>query len=183
MRESEQSGQAGPDPQVTVVEAGPERRATVERLAQLERHDLSEFRGHTPGADGLFAFDALPLFFTEPGRQAYLVHAGSHLAGFALTRPLPDGATSIFAFFVVRALRRRGVGRLAALELIQRCRPGAWRIAFQEDNPGAARFWRRIATECVGTAWSEEVLPGRGPSPDVWIRLDTRVVERTGTAP
>jgi predicted acetyltransferase len=150
-------------------------RPVIERLAQLERHDLSEFRGYTPGADGMFAFDQLPLFFSEPDRRAYVIHYGTTLAGFTLTRGLPDGATSISAFFIVRALRRQAVGHQAALELL-RLRPGPWAIAFQEQNAGAARFWRQLATAAVGSQWSEEQRPVPGKPwlpPDSWLLLDT----------
>lgn len=160
---------------VTIREVGPAERLVVERLGQLERHDLSEFRGSTPGPDGLFAFDWLAASFEEPGRHVYLIHRGPTLAGFVLTRLLPDGSISIVAFFVVRALRRRGVGRRAALELL-RSRPGAWSIAFQEDNPSAARFWRRLVTAAVGTDWTEELRPVPGKpeiAPDTWLLLDT----------
>jgi predicted acetyltransferase len=163
---------------VTVREVGEDLRSVVERLAQLERHDLSEFRGSTPGADGLFAFSGLPLFFSEPDRHAYLIYHGSTLAGFTLTRDLPDGATSISAFFIVRALRRRGIGDRAAQELL-RLWPGPWAIAFQEENAGAARFWRRVVTAAVGPAWREERRPVPPPAPanlppDTWLLLDTR---------
>ncbi|WP_055588051.1 GNAT family N-acetyltransferase [Peterkaempfera griseoplana] len=168
---------AAGSPAVTVREAGPEQRPVIERLVQLYRHDMSEFLGHLPGDDGLFTFRQLPLFFSEPDRRALLIHHGPTLAGFALTRPLPDGATSISAFFVVRALRRHGVGLRAALELL-RSRPGPWAIAFQQANAGAGRFWRQVAGAAVGTAWSEEQRPVPPPAPpglppDVWILLDT----------
>ncbi|MER6388105.1 GNAT family N-acetyltransferase [Streptomyces sp. NPDC001523] len=156
-----------------------ELRPVVERLAQLYRHDMSEFLDFLPGPDGSFAFRPLPLFFSEPGRTVQLITHGSTPAGFVLTRPTQDGATSISAFFVVRALRRRGLGRRAALELL-RSRPGRWAIAFQEVNAGAARFWRGIADEAVGrAAWREERRPVRVPGPpagvpdDHWIFLDT----------
>jgi predicted acetyltransferase len=84
--------------EVTVLEVGKERRALIERLGQLERHDLSEFRGYVPDADGIFAFDRLPLFFSEPDRRVYLIQHGTTVAGFATTRELPDGSTSIGAF-------------------------------------------------------------------------------------
>ncbi|MGP3984183.1 GNAT family N-acetyltransferase [Streptomyces sp. KR80] len=161
--------------EVTVREVAEDLRPVVERLAQLERHDLSEFRGSTPRANGLFAFDKLPLFFSEPDRHAYLIYYGSALAGFTLTRGLPDGATSISAFFIVRALRRQAVGHQAALALL-RMQPGPWAIAFQEENAGAARFWRRIATAAVGSAWREErrSVPGKpAVPPDTWLLLDT----------
>ncbi|RCV48774.1 GNAT family N-acetyltransferase [Marinitenerispora sediminis] len=157
----------------------------IERLAQLERHDLSEFRGTLPGPDGRYPFERLPLFFDEPGRRAYLVRHGSAPVGFALTRPLPDGATSIGAFFVVRALRRQGAGLAAALELLRR-QAGAWAIAFQEENAGAARFWRRVATAAVGSAWREErrPVPGRPElPPDTWLLLATSGRDVPHTAP
>jgi predicted acetyltransferase len=160
---------------VVVREVGEEQRLVVERLGQLERHDLSEFRGTTPGPDGLFRSDRLPSFFTEPDRHVYLIHHGPTLAGFILTRLLPDGSTSIGAFFVVRALRRAGVGQLAALELL-RIRPGRWSIAFQENNARAARFWRRVATAAVGPDWQEELRPVPDKpdiAPDTWLLLDT----------
>ncbi|MDX6294408.1 MAG: hypothetical protein QOH50_3483 [Kribbellaceae bacterium] len=158
---------------VIVQEVGEEHRPVVERLGQLERHDLSEFRGYTPGADGVFAFDRLPLFFSEPDRRVYLIYHGSTLAGFTLTRGLPDGSTSIGAFFIVRGLRRQEVGHRAALELLHQ-RPGRWSIAFQENNVGAARFWRRLVTAAVGSAWKEEVRPVPDDiTPDTWLLLDT----------
>ncbi|MGW6530880.1 GNAT family N-acetyltransferase [Streptomyces venezuelae] len=160
-----------------LVPAGPQLRPVVERLAQLYRHDMSEFIGYLPSPDGTYDFGKLPLFFDEPGRSALLIQYGSAPAGFVLTRPMSEGATSISAFFVVRALRRRGVGREAALQLL-RSRPGAWAIAFQPANAGAARFWRGVATEAVGSDWCEEPRPvpasvaGNVPD-DQWILLDT----------
>ncbi|MGW6062292.1 GNAT family N-acetyltransferase [Streptomyces sp. NPDC055189] len=162
---------------LTIRPATAELRPVVEQLAQLYRHDLSEFLGHLPAPDGTFGFGALPRFFDEPERQALLIRHGAAPAGFILTRPLPRGATSISAFFVVRALRRRGVGRQAALQLLH-SRPGAWAIAFQEANAGAARFWRGVATAAVGSAWQEETRPVPPPAPatlpdDHWIMLNT----------
>lgn len=153
---------------VTVREVDDDDRVVVERLGQLERHDLSEFRGYTPGADGLYAFDHLPTFFTDASRHAYLIHYGPALAGFALTRTKDDGATSIVAFFIVRGLRRMGIGDLAAGELL-RMRPGRWAIAFQEDNVAAARFWRRVVTRIVGSAWTES---RDDDAADTWLTLE-----------
>ncbi|MGP4001219.1 GNAT family N-acetyltransferase [Streptomyces sp. 8N706] len=169
---------------VTLRAATDELRPAVERLAQLYRHDMSEFLGFLPGDDGSFTYRTLPLFFGEPGRRAYLLHHGATLAGFSLIRELPGGAHSIAAFFIVRALRRQDVGRRAALALL-RSQPGPWGIAFQEANKGAARFWRQVATAAVGTAWVEEQRPVPPPAPaglppDTWILLDTRITELSG---
>jgi hypothetical protein len=58
-----------------------------------------------------------------------------------------------------------------AIEVLRR-HPGRWEIAFQEENPGAARFWRGIATELAGDAYQEERRPVPGKPhipPDVWL--------------
>jgi predicted acetyltransferase len=162
---------------VTVRTVGEDARPVIERLAQLYRHDLSEFLGYTPGPDGVFAIPWLASFFSEPDRRAYLIHHGPTLAGFALTRGLPHGATSLSAFFIVRALRRHGVGRRAA-QMLLGLQPGPWAIAFQENNQGAARFWRQVATAVAGSAWREEQRPvpptaPAGLPPDTWLLLDT----------
>jgi predicted acetyltransferase len=122
----------------------------IERFAQLERHDLSEFRGYTPGPDGTYAFDTLDLFRTEPGRRAWLMRYGHTLAGFALTRPLESGGTSMYAFFVVRGLQTHPVAAQAARELLQLL-PGVSGIGFQDANAGAQPFWERVATDAVAT--------------------------------
>lgn len=173
--------------QVTLQAGSDELRPVVERLWQLYRHDLSEFRGMVPLADGSFSWERLGRFFDLPDRHAYLIHHGPDLAGFALTRRRPDGAISVFDFFVVRALRRRGVGHRAARELL-RLHPGPWAIAFQEENPKAARFWRQLATDAVGGAWREERRPVPPPAPsrlpdDVWILLDTSSAGGAGPNP
>jgi len=146
----------------------------IERLGQLYLHDLSSSRGYLPDERGVFEFRTLALFRTDPGRQAWMIRAREHLAGFALTRPWEKGGTSMYAFFVVRGLRRHGVGRVAARALLHRV-PGEWGIAFQDANPGARAFWEQVARDVVGDLWRvEEPDADQGP-PDVWIRLDSRV--------
>jgi hypothetical protein len=114
-----------PSPRVTVCPATAEEWPVVERLAQLERHDLSQFRGYLPRADGTYAFDKLDLFRAEPGRQAWLIRYGLTLAGFALTRPLESGGTSMYAFFIVRV----GVVKCFGPSVVTNVGPGGavWR--------------------------------------------------------
>jgi predicted acetyltransferase len=79
------------------------------------------------------------------------------------------------SFFVVRGARRSGVGRELAAHVLASF-PGPWEIAFQDANPPAVRFWRAVATDAVGQAWTEEhrAVPGRPElPPDTWISLTT----------
>ncbi len=147
--------------EVSLRRADASLRPVVEHLAQLERHDLSELVDLLPGPDGLFDVPRLPRFFTDADHEAHLIHAGDDLAGFCLVRPYDDGSSFVQSFFVVRALRRYGVGAAAAVELL-RSRPERWSIAFLEENEAAAAFWRRVAAVVADDGWTEE----RRPSPD-----------------
>jgi ADP-ribose pyrophosphatase YjhB (NUDIX family)/predicted acetyltransferase len=125
--------------------------AAVEHLWQPYSHDLSEFRGSTPGPDGTFKRGHLDFFHADANCVAYLAVQGD--------RPV-----------VVRSVRRRGVARTFA-EQVVRAHPGSWWIAFQEENEKAARFWRRLAGEVL-TGSTEELraVPDKPYiPPDVWL--------------
>ncbi len=156
---------------VSIERVDTDHRPVIDRLCQLERHDLSWLMGWLPDEDGVFEVPSLDRFFTEPGHGAHLIRADGALAGFALTRPLAEGPQFIHSFFVVRALRRSGVGRTAA-GLLLREHPGPWAIAFLEGYEEAGRFWRVVAHDVAGEAWRES----QRTSPDgehqfAWIEL------------
>lgn len=146
----------------------------MHRLWQLYRHDLSEFRDSMPGADGLFAAGRLPAYLADPGRACFVIRVPEGPAGFVLVKGVDEPLRAIGEFFVVRRQRRHGVGREAALHTLARY-PGRWEIAFQEENPTAARFWRRLATEIAGETWTQERRPVPGKpwiAPDVWLTFE-----------
>lgn len=145
----------------------------LENLGQLFRHDLSEAYGLLPNADGTFNNRRLDLFRTDPRRRAWLITAAGGLGGFAMTQQTDDGGMSITDFFVVRALRRTGVGREAARLLIDMF-PGPWRVAFQRYNPGVQPFWSQVAEDAAGDAWRMyDDPPVDGRPPDTWITFTT----------
>ena len=88
------------------------------------------------------------------------------------------GRTRLSGFFVVRGMRRRGIGLRAVRELLAQ-HPGPWQVAFQDDNTAAVTFWRRVATAVAGDAWTEERRPVPGKAelpPDIWISFDAPTV-------
>jgi predicted acetyltransferase/SAM-dependent methyltransferase len=167
----------GPVPDVVLESVGAEHLDVLARLSQLERHDLSEFRGTLPGPDGCFPDPRLLQYVEEPGREALLIRSDGRLVGFALVRPHETGGRSLGEFFVVRAVRGRGIGSAAALALL-RDRPGRWGIAFQEENAGAARFWRQLVPAAAVGAVVEEVRAARdGVHADTWLWFEVADAE------
>jgi|tagenome__1003787_1003787.scaffolds.fasta_scaffold20615173_2 predicted acetyltransferase len=165
---------------VELVPVTPDLHDVVARLWQLYRHDLSEFRDSYPDADGLYRTGPLAAYLAgEDDRSALLVRHGESAVGFVLLRGLTERPAVLGEFFVSRAVRRRGVGHQVATE-VMRSSPGRWVIAFQEENPRAARFWRRVATDLAGTTWTEQRIPVPDKPwlpPDVWLTLEVPPAE------
>jgi len=161
---------------VHVVPAGPELAQVLERLWLLFRHDLSEFTGGLPFADATYRSERLALALSDDTWAAYLFRLGEVPVGFALVRSIDQEPFVLNSFFVVRGARRSGVGRDAVRQVILP-RPGRWTVAFQDTNPGAVAFWRRVAAD-HDPDWTEQLRPvPERPDlpPDSWI--DFRVTE------
>jgi predicted acetyltransferase len=73
-------------------------------------------------------------------------------------------------FFVTRSSRGRGTAAAFAGDVLRR-HPGRWEIAFQEENPRAAAFWRRLAGDLLDDVAERLVaVPGKQHlPPDVWL--------------
>ena len=151
---------------VALARASESDQVTLANLLHLYAHDFSEFLGTTPSEQGWFSYPRLPLYWRDPGRAAFLIRAGNALAGFALTSrgSLVTGDPEVHdlaEFFVVRGVRRHGVGRAAAHRLFGEM-PGVWEVRVIESNRPAQQFWRRVIEQY--TAGSFKVDP--------WIRDD-----------
>ncbi|MCB5911489.1 GNAT family N-acetyltransferase [Streptomyces pinistramenti] len=166
---------------VSVRRANAADRPVLERLWLMFRHDLSEFRGQLPYPDGTFRSDRVDDAFTGADWAPYLLTSGESPVGLAFVRSLTGPTRVLNSFFVVRGARRTGIG-LRAARMVVAEHPGPWEIAFQDDNVTAVRFWRRVATEIAGDAWTEErrPVPGRPDlPPDVWVSFN--VPARSGS--
>lgn len=171
--------QGPPRPPSTPVSLEPvdrSDRAVLENLGQLYRHDLSEALALLPNRDGTFNNRRLDMLRTgaDPEHRAWLITVAGGLGGFVMTRPI-EGEMSVSDFFVVRALRRTGVGREAARQVIA-MRRGPWRVGFQRYNPGAERFWTLVATDVARDTWriwDDPPVVGQPWPPDAWIAFTT----------
>ncbi|MFI5666284.1 GNAT family N-acetyltransferase [Streptomyces sp. NPDC051704] len=163
--------------EISVRLANDAERSVLERLWLMFRHDLSEFGGLLPNPDGSFRSEWLQAAFDDTDWAPYLLTSGEHPVGLALVRGLGGYTRVLNSFFVVRGARRSGIGMRAVQEVVAR-HPGPWEVAFQDANLAAVHFWRRVAAEIAGEAWTEDrrPVPGRPDlPPDVWISFDVHV--------
>jgi predicted acetyltransferase/ADP-ribose pyrophosphatase YjhB (NUDIX family) len=155
--------------------AGAAEWPVIERLWQLYQHDLSEFRHSSPDAEGLFQAGRLSSYADGDDRVGYLARRGTVPCGFSLVRGAGHGGWLMGEFFVTRAARGGGVAAAFAGAVLGR-HPGRWTIPFQNENPRAAAFWRRLAGEALDeVAEAELAVPGKPHlPPDVWLTGTTR---------
>lgn len=136
-------------------------------LWQVFRHDLATIVNGLPYADGRYQAAELKRF-PSPDGAGYLAwrahpNTGEDApVGFAVIDGLTGDRRSVTGFWVAPAVRREGIGRRLAIEVLSR-HEGPWSIAFQHDNSSAGRFWREIADTVFGPGrWSEEQRPVPG---------------------
>ena len=134
--------------QVEIIPAGSADRSRLRNLLQLYLHDFSEVLPIVPNRDGTFSYPHLDAYWIDDWRKPFLITADGHLAGFALVRTVSvvTGSADVAdmaEFFVVRGLRRHGVGRAAAQALFARF-AGIWEIRVIEDYAAARAFWLSV---------------------------------------
>lgn len=140
-----------------LVPARVEDKSVITNLLQLYLYDFSELAGWAINEHGLFNYPYLDHYWTEPDRHPFLVRADGELAGLALVCSLAsDGehVNHLAEFFILRKLRRIGVGEAAARQLFDRF-PGTWSVAQRNWNVAAQHFWRRVIDRYTGGAFTE----------------------------
>ena len=133
--------------QVEVVKATIEQKPVLANLFELYAYDFTEFCGFDIGDDGLYGYERLPLYWTEPTRFPYLIYVDKKIAGFILVQkgsPISDDTTvwDISEFFVMKKYKRHGVGTAAALKIWEQF-IGPWQVRVLVSNPIACSFWLR----------------------------------------
>jgi len=156
--------------QIEIVRATPADRARLENLLELYVHDFSEILGYTPGEDGRFGYPRLATYWDGSDRFPLLIRADTRLAGFALVSRGShiSGDPTIIdmtEFFVVRGLRRRGVGVAAALRVFGSL-AGTWEVRVLDRNAGAQPFWQRAVS--TFTQGRFESFPWRSEPERTW---------------
>jgi predicted acetyltransferase len=125
---------------VEVVEAAIVEKPILSRLLELYQHDFSEYVDADVDAHGLYGYQYLDHYWTEPDRHPFLFRADGRWAGFALVRA--GTPHDMAEFFVMRKYRRGGIGKEAARTLFARF-PGDWQVRQERGNGAATLFWRK----------------------------------------
>ena len=124
-------------PNIEIIPASLEQKATLANLLELYSHDFSEFVDLEIGPDGRFGYSDLDIYWTEPERHPLLVYVDTRLAGFALIDGLQRGSSDgmvwdVAEFFILRRYRRTGIGTEVARQVWKRF-PGRWQVRVNRE--------------------------------------------------
>ena len=158
------------DPRIEIADArrSAADREWVENVYPFYLHDLSEFDDDYYRLDerGFWEPDHVPDWLgAGPHQHALLIRADGQRAGFAFVGEAPfEHMTAGFdfrlcEFFVLRALRGRGIGRAAGRAVFDRF-PGRWEVEEMRRNEPSVRFWRRVIGEYTSGAFEEAPRAG-----------------------
>jgi predicted acetyltransferase len=136
--------------------ASVNEKPVLRNLLQLCLHDYSEFNGEDVDEHGIFNYNYLDSYWTEPGRHAFLARVDGKLAGFVLVRQLDpeQAACHIAEYFISRKYRRRGLGRQVAFWVFDHF-PGQWMVSQETGNLPAQDFWRRIVADYTAGVFTD----------------------------
>lgn len=136
--------------------------AVIARLLELYQYELSDLWQQDLDASGAYGYD-LGRHKEASTSFAHIAFAGGHPAGFALVSPACVTRKDGFwmeQFFVLRKLRRGGLGRHLARHVFDQ-HPGLWEVGQMPGNLDAQAFWRRVIDERTKGEYAEvEVRDG-----------------------
>jgi predicted acetyltransferase len=127
---------------------------TLRNLFELYAYDFSEHMPLRIKASGRFELTPGDVWWTRDDHFAYFIKLRGELAGFALLRAgsrvtNASDVMDVAEFFVLRGIRGRGIGRIAAHALF-RAFPQAWEVRVRRTNVAGMQFWSGVAESWVG---------------------------------
>ncbi|MDI1443024.1 GNAT family N-acetyltransferase [Polyangium sp. 6x1] len=152
---------------VEITRATSADTTLLRNLYPLYLHDLTSFYDfYEINEQGVFQPDYLDFWLSERSDTHKLViRIDGRPAGFALIGQAPFPYMSperdfqMAEFFVLRKFRRRGVGRAAALAILDMFR-GRWEITEVRANAPAITFWRNVIGAFTGGKFEEIEIDG-----------------------
>jgi predicted acetyltransferase len=157
---------------VELIAASAEQEPILANLLELYVHDFSEYLDVDLGEDGRFGYGELSLYWREANRHPFLVRVDGKLGGLVLLKrgSAISGNAAVWdmvEFFVLRGMRRRGVGTEVAHQ-VWTLFPGPWEVRVMASNVAARRFWEHAIGAFAGKAMRSAAIEKAGQKWDVF---------------
>ncbi|TQR12827.1 GNAT family N-acetyltransferase [Psychrobacillus soli] len=117
-------------------------------MYSLYLHDLSKFTPNINiGADGLFPYEDLELFWKTEGISPYFIKNDNDIIGFLLLLERPflkkENDFSVNDIFILNKYKGKGLGS-EVLEKLFEEKPGKYFVMELVENLPAVAFWKKV---------------------------------------
>jgi predicted acetyltransferase len=142
------------EPSVVLEPIAKEQAPVLLNLLELYVHDFSEHVPLDVKENGRFDIPLGDQWWTRDDHFPFFIRSEGKLCGFALARrgSRVSGAGDVMdiaEFFVLRGVRRKGIGARAAHALLDAF-GGAWDVRVRRTNVSAHAFWSRTLEAWLG---------------------------------
>ena len=148
----------------TIVQVNQKHREVLNNLMQFYIYDFSEFLSFDVEGDGKYSPYPLDDYFKERNHPfAYVIKREEKYVGFVLVRLIEELGLrhySIAEFFILKKYRRKGIGKLVAIDIFTRHK-GPWEVHQIESNQGAQVFWKKVINEYTKGQFEERIESGK----------------------
>lgn len=138
---------------ITLEPVAREQKEILRNLLEKYDYEFSQYDLRDVNELGLFGYDWLDCYWTEPRRWAYFIRVEGKLAGFVMVNDYPEYDApmdfSLAEFCVLYKYRRQGVGAAAANEIFNLHR-GRWQLKRHPKNAVSIAFWDRVIQKYTG---------------------------------
>ena len=147
--------------------AAPADRLWIQSVYRDYLDDLNPGTGLFPrlGEIGHREPDQIAHWFGDPNTYPLVIVKGNEPVGFARVLRTVASATPprvdyrMAEFFITRARRRLGIGRIAVQLILSRF-AGRWEITEYLRNAPAVSFWRRVVGVYTRNSYQERIVNG-----------------------
>jgi predicted acetyltransferase/ubiquinone/menaquinone biosynthesis C-methylase UbiE len=134
-----------------LVPVQKDEKQILANLLEKYNYEFSQYDLRDVDKLGLYSYDWLDCYWTEPNRWAFFMKVDGKLAGFAMVNDYPEFAQlpaeyHMSEFFVMYKYRRLGIGKLAAFRLFDLF-SGIWALRRHPHNIPSVHFWNKVVSE------------------------------------
>ncbi|MBY0217755.1 GNAT family N-acetyltransferase [Paenibacillus illinoisensis] len=127
-------------------------------LYQYYQYDFSPFTKEDLGLKGHFEID-LEHYWEDPRWNPFLIWSEKRIIGFLIILfenydTDPDPTHVIYDFLIISKYRRRGLGKLAAVQAFNLYRAN-WKVVQMKTNEPAIHFWRDVINQYTAGQYNE----------------------------
>ena len=135
---------------ISIVPVNKDEKEILKNLSEKYHYEFSQYNEMDINELGLYGYDCLDCYWTEPKLFSYFIIVDGKLAGFAVINDIPTVKMEIdyylADFSVMYKYRRLGVGKYAVKYLFDMYK-GKWQLIYHPKNETSKHFWQNVVSE------------------------------------